>query len=74
VSNPTTLTLSGGWAEGFSVRDPDLMRTALWAADRTLPVMSVVAAGGYRVAVVTGTLSRRLARPHQHGRSERPAV
>src|SRR5438309_6552377 len=33
-----------------------------------------VAAGGYRVAVVTGTLSRRLARPHQHGRSERPAV
>ena len=74
VTDPTTLTLSGGWAEGFSVRDPDLMRTALWAADRTLPVMSVVAAGGYRVAVVTGTLSRRRARPHQHGRSERPAV
>src|SRR5439155_19687338 len=41
VSNPTTLTLSGGWAEGFSVRDPDLRRTAVWAADRTLPVMSV---------------------------------
>src|SRR5207244_6258251 len=31
VSNPTTVTLSGVWAEGFS---------------RTLPVMSVVAAGG----------------------------
>src|SRR2546427_12550061 len=74
VSNPTTLTLSGGWAEGFSVRDPDLMRTALWAADRTLPVMSVVAAGGYRVAAVTGTLSRRPTPPHQHGRSEPPAV
>src|SRR6266516_2628800 len=44
VTDPTTLTLSGGWAEGYSV------------------------------AVVTGTLSRRRARPHQHGRSERPAV
>jgi len=37
VSNPTTLTLSGGWAEGFSVRDPDLMRTALWSRSGRIP-------------------------------------
>src|SRR2546428_8154398 len=69
VSNPTTLTLSGGWAEGFSVRNPDLMRTPLRAADRTLPVMSDVAAARNRLAEITGKLPQRLARPHQHGRS-----
>jgi hypothetical protein len=44
VSSPTTLTLSGGWANDFSAQDPVTMPTLLQAATQ-LPVVTILATG-----------------------------